>query len=146
MIPEPAMNREKLLTQLSTYLMASILGTVLHYFVLFILVNIFSLQIVFASTCGAIAGAVVIYFLNYFLVFKSVRRHREALVRFLLVAVFGIFLNGIVLNFLESTLVWHYLALQLITTIIVFISNFILNRSWTFSVGRVSQQPRPPTG
>ena len=143
--PESATNKEKTLAQLSSYLMSSILGTALHYLVLFVLVSIFSLPTIFASTCGAMAGAVTIYFLNYFLVFKSVRRHREALARFFIVVVLGIFLNGIILNFLVSILDWHYLILQIITTIIVFIGNFILNRSWTFSVGRSLSEPRPQT-
>ncbi len=139
----PCLFGKKTFFELSHYLVASILGTVAHYLVLFGLVQFFSLGTVIASTCGAVTGAVIIYFLNYYLVFKSDRRHREAVVRFFLVACSGVILNGLILKFLVSVCDWHYLGLQLMTTAIVFGSNFVLNRSWTFAARRALPCQKP---
>lgn len=127
------MDKRVFFTQMSSYLVASILGTTLHYLVLFLMVNSFALHSVIASTCGAASGAILIYVLNYFLVFKCDRRHRDALTRFLLVASLGVLLNGIILSYLTRALNWHYLVLQVVTTVLVFASNFAINRNWTFS-------------
>lgn len=140
---ESGSTRFKIITQLSIYLVASIIGTALHYLILYSLVQFFALGTVVSSTCGALAGALTIYLLNYFLVFKSTRRHRDALTRFLLVACLGVLLNGLILKQLTLVSDWHYLVLQVITTAIVFASNFALNRGWTFSAKK-SLQETPP--
>ena len=124
---------KKIIAQLGSYLLASFLGTTAHYLTLFGLVHFFSMSLVMASTCGAIVGAMIIYRLSYSLVFKSDRSHREAFMRFSLVAGLSIFLNGTILKLLVFLLPWHYLALQVLTTLTVFVGNFMLNRVWTFS-------------
>jgi len=125
--------RKKIVAQLSHYLVASILGTASHYVIMLGLIQFYSANTIIASTCGAIIGAVVIYFLNYFVVFKSERLHRVALTRFFLVAFLGVILNGVILNILTSMYDRHYLVLQVLTTAVVFSCNFALNRGWTFA-------------
>jgi len=132
---------KKLAGQLGSYLVASCVGTAGHYLVLFGLVQGAGLDPVVASTCGALTGAVIIYLLSYFMVFKSGRRHREAFARFLLIAVLGIVLNGLVFGALSRVLPWHYLVLQVVTTMIVFLSNFSLNRCWTFASPGCPEEP-----
>lgn len=124
---------KKLILQLSSYLAASILGTAAHYFILICLVQYLSLSTLIASTTGALVGALVIYNLNYFLVFKSTKHHRNALTQFSLVTCLGVALNAMILKILISIFNWHYLILQIITTVIIFCCNFALNRSWTFA-------------
>jgi len=124
---------KKILGQLGRYLFASTMGTIAHYLTLFGLVHFFALDLVVASTYGAVVGAVIIYKLSYSMVFKSDRSHREAFLRFSLVTCLSIFLNGTILKLLVFVLPWHYLALQVLTTLSVFVGNFILNRIWTFS-------------
>ncbi len=120
-------------SQPSHYLLASILGTAVHYLILHGLVQFFLLNTVIASTCGGIAGAVTIYVLNYYVVFKSNQRHRETILRFFLVACLGLVLNGTILKILTFISTEHYLILQMITTTIVFGVNYAINRNWTFS-------------
>jgi len=132
--------KKKVIAQLSHYLIASILGTVAHYLTMLCLVQLYSVNTILASTIGAIIGAAIIYFLNYFVVFKSVRRHREAITRFFLVALLGVVLNGAILKLLTSMYAQHYLVLQVLTTTIVFGCNFALNRGWTFAAKIPNQQ------
>ena len=126
--------QKKTATQFGTYLLASTLGTAAHYMTLFFLVDVFSLKPLIATTCGAILGAAVIYYLNYFYVFNSKKPHTEAAMKFFLVGCFSIFLNATVFKILTSISEWHYLILQLFTTGCVFTGTFILNRNWTFKV------------
>jgi len=125
-----------LLAQLSSYLVASVLGTAAHYLVLLLLVQVAALDPVIASTGGATVGAAIIYALSYFVVFKSDRSHHVALARFALVAALGIVLNGTILKLLTTISSWHYLLLQAATTVAVFVSNFSLNRCWTFAAAQ----------
>ena len=134
---------KKIINELSGYLIAGIVGTAVHYLILFRLVQMYSLDTVFSSTSGAMVGAGVIYSLNYFLVFKSVRPHREAFMRFFLVACLGVAMNGLILKILISICDWHYLGLQILTTGIVFGSNFALTSCWTFAAAKPTQDGVP---
>jgi len=128
--------KKKVIAQLSHYVIASILGTAAHYLIMLSLVQLYSINAINASTCGAITGAAVIYFLNYFVVFKSKQRHRETVMRFVLVASLGVILNGVILKALTSMYAQHYLVLQILATTIVFGCNFAMNRGWTFAAQR----------
>ena len=125
--------RKKIFSEFINYLAASIIGTSIHFLLLYGLIRFFSFNTLFATTFGALVGAITIYILNYFLIFKSNKRHRETFSKFIAVATFSIIFNGIAMKALISISSWHYLSLQFIATGLVFVSNFILNRCWTFS-------------
>lgn len=115
------------------YLGASVLGTAVHYALLILLVTYAGFDAALATVVGAIAGALIIYFSGYYLVFASDRGHRSAFVRFFLVAVLGAILNGVILKLLTLLFAVNYLFLQVVTTGLVFFCNFALNRCWTFA-------------
>lgn len=108
-----------------------LIGTSAHYLVLLILVEALAQTPVFASSCGAVAGALINYILNRRITFASTRPHREALPRFLLVALAGLVLNAV---FMAAQLGMgvHYLLAQLVATALVLVFNFVANRLWTF--------------
>lgn len=85
-----------------------------------------------SSSMGAIAGAFVNYFLNYYYTFHSNHRHSKAIVQFYMVAGSGFMLNALFMWIFTNVLSIFYLAAQLITTGLVLIWNFWLNRTWTF--------------
>lgn len=85
-------NRE-LSAQLVKYLGASFSGTALHYLLLASLVHGAGVRPVPASTCGAMAGAMMIYGLNYFITFRSTKAHGPTMARFLLVAGLGLIIK-----------------------------------------------------
>jgi putative flippase GtrA len=107
-------------------------GTLAHYAVLVSLVQLLSVNVLVASSIGAIAGALVNYSLNYKWTFNSNRRHSEAMVKFFTVATVGFVMNGLFMGLFTKVLVFHYLIAQVMTTGIVLFWNFLANHYWTF--------------
>jgi len=108
-----------------------LIGTACHYTVLISLVQGLHSRPVAASTLGAIVGALVNYILNRRLTFASDRPHREALPRFMAVAIVGFGLNAAIMALL---IYWslHYILAQVIATSAVLLLTFGANRWWTF--------------
>ncbi|NTW99991.1 MAG: GtrA family protein [Geobacteraceae bacterium] len=111
---------------------ASVIGTGAHYVLMLGLVGLTNIDEVYASTCGAIVGAVIIYVLNYYVTFKSTERHHSSAPKFAIVALFGIALNGLLIKLLMTCFDCHYLFLQVLTTAMVFCLNYLLSRIWIF--------------
>lgn len=111
------------------------IGTIGHYISLIFLVQCFQISPVVATTTGFIVGAIINYMLNYRITFNSKKRHREALARFLLVALTGAIMNSLLMIVGMELFDIHYMIIQVIATGIVLVFNFLMNRSWTFSEG-----------
>ena len=113
---------------------AGAIGTVAHYLVLYILVDLFGVNAVAASSAGYIVGAVTNYLLNYYFTFRSDKPHIATALKFFAVAVAGFFLNaGATWLFTEMTGL-HYLVAQLMATALILLWNFAVNDRWTFGV------------
>ena len=108
------------------------LGTLVHYSVLVFLVQLLSVNVLVASSTGAIVGALVNYFLNYKWTFNSNKRHSEAMAKFFAVAAVGFVMNGLFMALFTEALAMHYLIAQVMTTGIVLFWNFLANHYWTF--------------
>lgn len=119
-------------TGLVPYLLVGATGTAVHYGLLFLLVRSGLLAPLAASTCGAAAGATVIYLLNYHLTFRSTKSHLKTLVRFLLVAAVGMLFNAAILGLTMSRLEWPLATAQILATGVQFFAAFTANREWTF--------------
>lgn len=121
------------LQRLPGYAGASIVGTGAHYLLFLLLVRGFSVDVVLASTLGAVLGAVIIYLLNYFFIFKSGKKHLETASKFTLVAILSVLLNSLFLNAVIDSFALHYLFAQVLATLVVFALSYMINRIWTFS-------------
>jgi putative flippase GtrA len=119
-------------TQLARYTVAGIFGTTAHYLVLIYLVEQEIAGVIVASSLGAILGAFTNYVINYYYTFKSDRNHYTAIFQFYIVAGTGFLLNAVLMWLLVNTLHIYYLAAQILTTGVVLIWGFVLNRKWTF--------------
>ena len=108
------------------------LGTLAHYSVLVFLVQLLSVNVLAASSTGAIVGALVNYFLNYKWTFNSNKRHSEAMAKFFAVAAVGFVMNGLFMALFTEALAMYYLIAQVMTTGIVLFWNFLANHYWTF--------------
>ncbi|HKC46285.1 MAG TPA: GtrA family protein [Gemmatimonadales bacterium] len=118
--------------QFMGYAAAGAVGTMLHYAILLALVEIARIGAVAASTCGAVAGALVNYALNYRYTFRSRRPHRESLLKFGMVSLVGVALNALVVLLGTAAFGWHYVVAQVVATGVVLIAAFAINRAWTF--------------
>lgn len=108
------------------------IGTLAHYVLLVILVEMVGIDAVIASMAGALLGAIINYVLNYQFTFVSRTSHRIALPRFLAVALVGFLINTSLMWVAVDFANLHYILGQVITTSVVLLCNFIGNRYWTF--------------
>jgi putative flippase GtrA len=111
---------------------AGIAGTVAHYTVLILLVQLQGAEPVAASTFGAATGAIVNYWLNHRITFRSTVPHQRAFIRFMFVAAAGMIINAATLFVAVRQLGVHYLLGQVAATGVAFLVTYELNRRWTF--------------
>jgi putative flippase GtrA len=124
-----------ILRQFLTFSGVGLVAAVAHFGVLIALVEGGGIVPVFATLWGFLAGAGVSYVLNRRYTFRSDRPHRSAAPRFLAVAIGGFVLNGLVMWLLNESWGMQYLLAQFVTTAIVLVWNFSVNRWWTFRAG-----------
>ncbi len=108
-------------------------GTAGHYLTLVLLVQFVGLAAVWATTAGFMVGAVINYFLNYHLTFRSDKAHSETMLKFFIVALVGAGLNMIVMFFGVNVLALFYLLVQVAASFVVLLWTFAANKLWTFS-------------
>ena len=115
------------------YAMVGMTGTGVQYLILVTLVSVGLAGPVFASTTGAIAGAIVNYRLNYRFTFHSNKKHLLVAPRFFLVALLGAGVNWLVMKNSLYLFNIHYVSAQCIATATVLIFTFSVNRAWSFN-------------
>ena len=103
-----------------------------HYGLLIALVQIVGVPAVPSSAAGALLGAAINYTLNYHFTFRSTKRHREAVLKFAVVAAVGLVLNTLFMWVGIELIGAHYLLSQIVTTGLELIWSFAGNRFWTF--------------
>lgn len=112
-----------------------VVGTVGHYITLVILVSAFDEDAVYSSVAGFLVGALINYWLNYHVTFKSNSRHIDTVWKFLSVAGVGLLLNTLLMSWAVKILELHYLLSQIAATGLVLVWNYWANRYWTFRRG-----------
>jgi putative flippase GtrA len=121
----------RLLPQFSRYASAGIVGTGVHFAVLYLLAE--HSGAVAASTAGAVSGCLVNFSINYALVFERPGPLLAALPKFVSVAAAGILVNAILMLVLAPLLPLP--VAQLAATATVCLLSFPLNRQWSFVNG-----------
>jgi putative flippase GtrA len=102
-----------------------------HYAILYILVT-HNMDPLTASSLGMIAGAVMVYTLNYHLTFCSSKGHFNAVARFIPMVGIGFCLNGIILTVSMDYLLLPLIISQLFATAGQFLFGFSISRTWVF--------------
>lgn len=107
-------------------------GTMMHFLVLYVLVDFGYLSVLLATFCGFLVGALTNYILNYQFTFKSTKSHKSTLVPFMLIAIFAGILNQISMALLTLNVNMHYMFAQCLVTGCLLIFTYSFNRLWTF--------------
>jgi putative flippase GtrA len=124
---------------LPLYVGAGLISTAGHYAVTIAAVELTDVVPIFASSIGFMVGAGLKYWLNYAFAFDSQRLHRRAIPRFAL-ALFAMFLlNGLLFGVLHDVVGLHYLLAQVLTTVLLIIPGYVINRRWVFGVAGKSR-------
>jgi putative flippase GtrA len=135
-----------MMVKFMAFTLVGAIGTLVHYSILYALVEGLRFNPVWASGWGALAGLVINYVLNYSLTFKSQQSHVQTLPKFALIALLGLGLNLALMALLTPHL--YYLYAQVVTTGVVLIWNFFANSLWTFKLDSsnktVADKPASP--
>jgi len=121
----------RLLRRFSMFASVGAVGTLLHYAVLFVLVEYLGVPAPIAAAFGAFIGAAFNYLLNYRFTFRSSARHGVAVPRFATVAFLGLLINWSIV----ALAVWlgvHSMIGQIVATALVLVLGFLANQVWTF--------------
>jgi putative flippase GtrA len=122
-----------LLRQFSAFAGVGLVATTIHYAVLIGLVEIAGLSAVAAALTGFGVGGAVSYGLSRRHVFRSERRHEEAIWRFGLVVAVSFGLTYLFMSLFVTIGGIPYLLAQAATTGIVMLWSFAAHRMWTFA-------------
>jgi 4-amino-4-deoxy-L-arabinose transferase-like glycosyltransferase len=120
------------LVKFLSFATVGVFGTLVHYSVLYFLVQFQGYSPVFATGCGALSGMLLNYLLNFKVTFNSARPHTYALPRFVVIAVVGMVMNQFLMADLSQRI--YYLYAQVLTTLLVLNWNFLANHLWTFNM------------
>ena len=108
------------------------IGTITHITLLLVLVEVFLFNPIVGSSIAFIAVVVISYCLNYSWTFKAKNNHLTALTRYIAVCLIGFGLNaGIMFVVVDIFQLWYLLG-QIVSIVVIPISNFILNSRWAF--------------
>ena len=122
----------RLLHQFVSFLGVGAIATACHYIVLLFLVEGAGMGPVSASAVGAFCGAVVSYLLNRKYTFQSQAAHRRTAPRFFLVAGLALVGNVLLMALFAGIWQWPYFLAQVVTTILLILVTFGLNKLWSF--------------
>lgn len=127
------------------YAAVGLIATSVHFSVLLVLVELLTVEEVLASAAAFAVAALTSYQLNRIWSFRSRRRHRTALPRYIVVALSGLLLNVVIMRIGLYVLNVWYVAAQTAVFIVVPLTTFVLNSVWTFGHGRqVSEHGHNP--
>lgn len=119
--------------QFLSYLGVGLIGTGGQFLVLMALVHLARLDPVLATTFGFVVGAIINYFANYHLVFRSRQGHAGTMARFFTIAAAGMGVNAGMMALCHRGFGLHYLLSQVVATGFVVLMTYLGNRLWTFS-------------
>lgn len=104
-----------------------------HLAVLTALVELASFDKTLASTIGFLCAIPVNYLLQHRFVFFRSGRHGRFFVRYVTVTLAGLCLNAALFLLGIKVFGFHYVATQIAVIGVIFVLNFFVNRSFTFS-------------
>ncbi|HTJ95423.1 MAG TPA: GtrA family protein [Pararobbsia sp.] len=132
--------------QFVRYAIVGAAGTATQYAVLGMLMSLHVCEVVLASGCGVIAGALVNYALNYRITFRATTPHRRAAPRFFAVAGAGLGINSALMYGLAHRLGMPWLFAQVLTTACILVFTYVASLRWTFhspATGNLDDVPKP---
>lgn len=122
----------RLARQILAFFGVGIIAAIVHYGLLFTMVEAFFYDPVSASLAGYVAGGGVSYSLNRLFTYEARRGHLAAGWRFAVVAATGFVLTYLLMRLFHTHWGWYYLFAQLVTTGIVLVWSFAAHKYWSF--------------
>lgn len=119
--------------QTTRYVIVGGVGTATHLALLALSVELLGINPLYGAVVGFAGALCVSYILNHYWTFQSRRARLSSLWRYFTVSCSGLALNTALMYLLISHLYWGYFTAQLSAIAIIPVSNYLLNRYWTFA-------------
>jgi putative flippase GtrA len=114
------------------YVGAGGIATACHYAATIASVELLGIPPLAASAGGFAVGAVVKYWLNYSVAFRSQASHRSASPRFAVALALLMAANTVLFGLLQGGLGLHYILAQVLTTALLVPPGYAIHRYWVF--------------
>ena len=114
------------------YIGAGGIATGTHYVVTIAAVEALAVPPLHATAVGFATGAVVKYWLNYSVTFRSRARHAPAVARFVVAMAALLALNTLCFALFHRGLGLHYMVAQVATTALLIPPGYVVFRLWVF--------------
>jgi putative flippase GtrA len=126
-------NKSPIIRQFMGYLISGVTATTVHYVLLIYLVEIYSSNIIIASSVGFLAGAITGFTLNKQFVFCDNAAGKTAGFKYLIMAIISAGINMLLLWIFTKFMHLHYLFSQIIATTSIVLCNFTCCKIWIFN-------------
>ncbi|MDQ7095552.1 GtrA family protein [Desulfosporosinus sp. PR] len=122
------------------YGLVGIFGTILHFSSVIGLVELAHIDPVVSSVAGFLLVLLVSYHLNSVWTFRTTDQQKRRFFYYTLVSLIGLGLNTTIMFIDVHVLRQSYLYGQCLVVVVVPISNFFMNRKWTFRAARKKEE------
>ena len=119
------------LHQIKRFIISGGSSTLLHYITMGLLIFL-GMDAIWATSIGAVSGAVYNYVLQYYYTFRSQRKHKHSLYAYLAASVLAWLSNLLLFMLFHKILEAGIIIAQLLTTSIVTLQNFIIYKKLVF--------------
>jgi putative flippase GtrA len=100
---------------------------------IWLMVDGLHLHVVLGSTIAVILASLYNYCLHYYWTFSSDTSHGFVLIKYLLMCLGGLVINGLVMYLGVTVLSVHYLMVQLLASVMLVLWSFTISFLWVFS-------------
>lgn len=120
--------------QMVRYGVVGVIGASIHFGTVILLVEIFKQNPVFSSAFGFSIVVAISYLLNKNWTFKVKEKGKSyRFLKYIMVSCLGFGINVSIMYYAVNLAHWSYILGQSIVTVVIPVSNFTLNKFWTFS-------------
>jgi len=119
------------LHQIKRFIISGSSSTALHYITMGLLIFL-GIDAIWATSIGAILGAICNYVLQYYYTFRSDRKHRYSLQVYLISSLLAWLSNLLLFMLFHKILEVSVIIAQLVTTLIITLQNFIMYKKLVF--------------
>ena len=112
--------------------LVGVITAVVHYGLLYVLVEYAGMQATLSSSVGFLVAVAVNYGMHYSWTFAAPVPHGRALTRYIVMIALGFLINGGAMQAGVEILELNYLVVQLLAFVVVIIWNFLVSSLWVF--------------
>ena len=118
-----------------TYITSALISFVIDitlFNIFLILTTRIPYAIVFSSFLARFVSSLVNYYLNKYFVFKYKKEDKKAIFKYFLLVLINITISSLLVEFIYSILRFNATVIKVIIDILIFISNFLIQKFWIF--------------